>query len=144
MDLAVNLADTTSRYFQETWAPWPEPIKIVFIRKCPKLLRICGISIWNVLSGHSDGYSDTCGNNSKINKTYQIHYKSYYLYCDITFSLKCLQIMLLLADPLHIIALGGLFGSFLSTVSFPVLLCLIVWVSSHMILFVFRLLWFSL
>ena len=41
MDLAVNLADTTSSCFQKTLGH-PEPIKIVIIKKCPKLLRIYG------------------------------------------------------------------------------------------------------
>ena len=42
MEPAVNLADTAARYFQKTWTTLklPEPIKIVIIKKCPKLLRI--------------------------------------------------------------------------------------------------------
>ena len=42
LDLSpVNLADTTSRYFLENMG-YPETIKIVIIKKCPKLLRIYG------------------------------------------------------------------------------------------------------
>ena len=39
MDLALNLADTTSRYFQKTWATLNP---FVLLKKCPKLLRIYG------------------------------------------------------------------------------------------------------
>ena len=42
MDLAVNLADSTSRYFQKTWP--------IIIKKCPHLLRIYGSNIWHYLS----------------------------------------------------------------------------------------------
>ena len=46
MDLAVNLADTTAMFSQKTLATlWPQPIQIVIIKKCPKLLRIYGKSI---------------------------------------------------------------------------------------------------
>ena len=39
MDLAVNLADTTSRYFPKNMGH-PEPMKIIIIKKYPKLWRI--------------------------------------------------------------------------------------------------------
>ena len=41
MDLAVNLADTTSTAFSENMTH-TEPIKIVSIKKCPKLLKTYG------------------------------------------------------------------------------------------------------
>ena len=44
MDLAVNLADTTSRYLKSEFMGHPGPIEIVIIKKCPKLLRIYGSS----------------------------------------------------------------------------------------------------
>ena len=42
MDLAVNLADTTSRYFLENMGHHevPEPIKIIIIKRRPDVLRI--------------------------------------------------------------------------------------------------------
>ena len=44
MDLAVNLADTTSKLFTEKEGH-PEPIKIAIIKMCPKILRINSKSI---------------------------------------------------------------------------------------------------
>ena len=48
MDLTVNLADITSRYFLENMGH-PEPMKIVIIKKCPELLRIYGDPQQNIL-----------------------------------------------------------------------------------------------
>ena len=49
MDLAVDIADTTSRYFFLENKGHLEPIKIEIIKNCPKLLRIYGINLRKVL-----------------------------------------------------------------------------------------------
>ena len=49
MDLAVNVADTTSRYFFLESKGHLEPIKIEIIKNCPKLLRIYGINLRKIL-----------------------------------------------------------------------------------------------
>ena len=44
MDLGKNLADSTSRCFSENMG-YPELMKIVVIKKCPKLLKIYGMYV---------------------------------------------------------------------------------------------------
>ena len=64
MDLAVNLADTTSRYFPKTWAGRPEPIKIAIIKWSPKLWRINGN--WYLLQAFPFRYFRATHDSTKI------------------------------------------------------------------------------